>query len=43
MSDWQTAKKACHGVCFGINPENYGANQSDLNRLNRIEIVKYVQ
>jgi hypothetical protein len=30
-------------VCFGINPENYGANQSDLNRLNRIEIVKYVQ
>lgn len=43
MSDWQTAKKACHGVCFGINLENYGANQSDLNRLNRIGIVKYVQ
>lgn len=43
MSDWQTAKKSCHGVCFGINPEDYGASQSDLDRLNRIGIVKYVQ
>ena len=43
MSDWQTAKKAYHGVCFGINPEDYGAKQSDLHRLNKIGIVKYYQ
>ena len=27
ISDWQTAKKSYHGVCFGINPEDYGAKQ----------------
>ncbi|WP_297691725.1 hypothetical protein, partial [uncultured Eudoraea sp.] len=43
ISDWQTIKKSCHGVCFGINPQDYGAKQSDLQRLNKIGIVKYVQ
>ena len=42
ISDWQAAKKICHGVCFEINPEDYGAKQSDLDRLNRIVMCKKV-
>ena len=43
ISDWQTAKKSCYWICFGVNPEDYGAKQSDFYRLNKVGIVKYVQ
>lgn len=43
ISDWQAAKKIYHGGCFGIKPEDYGAKQSDLHRLNQIGIVDYVK
>ena len=42
ISDWQTVNKSWHGVCFGIKPQGYGAKQSDLKRLNKIAIVKYI-
>ena len=43
ISEWQATKKICHGVCFGIKPEDYGAKQSDLHRLNKIGIARYVR
>jgi len=43
ISEWQATKKICHGVCFGIKPEDYGAKQSDLHRLNKIGIGRYVR
>ena len=43
ISEWQATKKICHGVCFEIKPEDYGAKQSDLHRLNKIGIDRYVR
>ena len=43
FSDLQGAKKIYHAGEFGINPEDYGMTQSDLMRLKRIGLTKYVR
>jgi hypothetical protein len=44
IPDWQGAKKAYHGKGLGINPEDYGITQKELNKIrDKGGLIGYVQ
>ena len=40
---WQTCKKIYHAIDFGINPEDFGMTQSQLNEIGKDGFIAYAQ